>query len=242
MIIAFFWLKCFISWFKFHLIFLSKGPTDNKWAIAQEISSMGLLPDTWNCRLRMRLECRANFPRHRLQRKPLVSDPDMHHGTCMTHVPWCMSGSLTRRGGENVLGISDTCATHNCMYLARGPLNMSQVSIWGRGERLAWWTYAPLVPNGCTTLRPRRNGQLLTDDIFKRTVFYENVWIAIKISLNFVSKGQTVNIAALVQIKAWHWPSDKPLSERILVKIPTHICVTWSNTHFSTGLYTGIAL
>ena len=29
------------------------------------------------------------FPRHQLQRKPLVSDPDMHHGTCVTHVPWC---------------------------------------------------------------------------------------------------------------------------------------------------------
>ena len=27
---------------------------------------------------------------------PRVSDPDMHHGTCVTHVPWCMSGSLTR--------------------------------------------------------------------------------------------------------------------------------------------------
>ena len=26
---------------------------------------------------------------------PHVSDPDMHHGTCMTHVPWCMPGSLT---------------------------------------------------------------------------------------------------------------------------------------------------
>ena len=26
---------------------------------------------------------------------PLVSDPDMHHDTCMTHVPWCMPGSLT---------------------------------------------------------------------------------------------------------------------------------------------------
>ena len=25
---------------------------------------------------------------------PRVSDPDMHHGTCVTHVPWCMSGSL----------------------------------------------------------------------------------------------------------------------------------------------------
>ena len=26
---------------------------------------------------------------------PLVSDPDMHHGRCVTHVPWCMPGSLT---------------------------------------------------------------------------------------------------------------------------------------------------
>ena len=24
-----------------------------------------------------------------------VSDPDMHNGTCVTHVPWCMPGSLT---------------------------------------------------------------------------------------------------------------------------------------------------
>ena len=27
---------------------------------------------------------------------PRVSDPDMHHGTCVTHVLWCMPGSLTR--------------------------------------------------------------------------------------------------------------------------------------------------
>ena len=26
---------------------------------------------------------------------PRVSDPDMHHGTCVTHVPWCIPGSLT---------------------------------------------------------------------------------------------------------------------------------------------------
>ena len=26
---------------------------------------------------------------------PRVSDPDMHHGTCVTHVPWCMPGSLS---------------------------------------------------------------------------------------------------------------------------------------------------
>ena len=43
------------------------------------------------------------FPRPRLQRKPLVSDP-------VTHVPWCMSGSLTRGGWENVPGIPGACA------------------------------------------------------------------------------------------------------------------------------------
>ena len=46
----------------------------------------------------MHREYRERFPRHR-QRKPLVSHPGMHHGTCVTHVMWCMSGSLTR-GGE----------------------------------------------------------------------------------------------------------------------------------------------
>ena len=50
------------------------------------------------------------FPRRRFQRKPLVSDPDMHHGTCVTHVPWCMSGSLTCGDGENVPGIPGACA------------------------------------------------------------------------------------------------------------------------------------
>ena len=59
------------------------------------------------------------FP-DQLQRKPLVSDPGMHHGTCVMHVPWCISGSLTR-GGENVPGIPGACATQNFTYLIRGP-------------------------------------------------------------------------------------------------------------------------
>ena len=50
------------------------------------------------------------FPRRRLQRKLLVSDPAMHHVTCVTHVPWCMSGSLALGGGENVPGIPGACA------------------------------------------------------------------------------------------------------------------------------------
>ena len=50
------------------------------------------------------------FPRRRFRRKPLVSDPGMHHGTCVTHVPWCMPGSLTCGDGENVPGIPSACA------------------------------------------------------------------------------------------------------------------------------------
>ena len=49
------------------------------------------------------------FPHRRLQRKTLVSDPVMHHGTCVTHVTSWMSGSLTRCGGENVPDIPGAC-------------------------------------------------------------------------------------------------------------------------------------
>ena len=59
---------------------------------------------------------------------PRLSDPGIHHGRCVTHVPWCMSGLQTSRvsyevgGGENVPGIPGACATHNFTYLVRGPL------------------------------------------------------------------------------------------------------------------------
>ena len=80
----------------------------------------------------MRRECRERFPRHRLQREPLVSDPFMHYATCVTHVPWCMSGSLTLGGGENVSGFPGACATRNFTYLVRGPYALqSKLSITG---------------------------------------------------------------------------------------------------------------
>ena len=63
------------------------------------------------------------FFRHWFQRKLLVSDPGVHHGMCVTYVPWCMSGSLTFGGGENAPGIPVACATRNFAYLARGPCN-----------------------------------------------------------------------------------------------------------------------
>ena len=46
------------------------------------------------------------------------------------------------------------------------------------------------------------------------------------ILLKFLPKGLINNIPALVQIMAWRHPGDKPLSESMLVCLPTHICVT----------------
>ena len=61
---------------------------------------------------------------------PRVSDPDMHHGTCVTHVPWCMPGSLTggflwNRWRGKRSRHSGACATHIFTYLVRGPCRWS---------------------------------------------------------------------------------------------------------------------
>ena len=84
------------------------------------------------------------------------------------------------------------------------------------------------------TLRPEQNGRHFPDDIFKCIFLNANVWMLIKISLKFVSKGPINNIPALVQIMAWRRPGDKPLSGPMMVRLPTHICVTrpqWVNGH-----------
>ena len=76
------------------------------------------------------------------------------------------------------------------------------------------------------TLRPRQNGRHFADDTFNRIFVNENVRISINISLKFVPKGLINNIPELVQIMAWRWPGDKPLSEPMTVSLLTYICVT----------------
>ena len=86
---------------------------------------MGLLPDTYNCGLRIRRECRERFPRHRGLAIP----------TCITVRAWrtcrdayrdrLTSGFLWSRRWENVPGIPGACATRNFTYLARGPLQIN---------------------------------------------------------------------------------------------------------------------
>ena len=97
-------------------------------------------------------------------------------------------------------------------------------------ERDGWLTCQIASFN---SLRPRLNRRHVADDLFKCNFLNENVWIPIKISLKFVPKGPSNNIPALVQIMAWRRPGDKPLSEPMMVRLPTHISVTrpqWVNT------------
>ena len=91
------------------------------------------------------------------------------------------------------------------------------------------WIRKPILFNHLfqfNTLRPRQNGCLFADDIFKRFFFNENVWISIKLSLTFVPRSPINNIASLVEIMAWRRSGDKPLSELMMVSLLTHICVT----------------
>ena len=81
---------------------------------------------------------------------PRVSDPDMNHGTWVTHAPWCMprlltSGIFEVGGGENVPGVPGACKTQNCTYLVRGQTKHSSYAIrwigWSgvcRPYRLVW--------------------------------------------------------------------------------------------------------
>ena len=82
------------------------------------------------------------------------------------------------------------------------------------------------------TLRPKQDGRLFPDDIFKCIFFNEYVSIFIRISLTFVPKAPINNIPAWVQIMAWRRSGDKPLSEPMMVSLVMHICVTqpqWVN-------------
>ena len=99
-------------------------------------------------------------------------------------------------------------------------------------EEIAKETRLP-VEEVVNTLRPRQNGRHFPDDIFKCIFLNENGRVSIKISLKFVPKVPINNIPALVEIMAWRRSGDKSLSEPMMVRLPTHICVTrpqWVNS------------
>ena len=122
--------------------------------------------------------------------------------------------------------------------------NVFRINIWyvlislEMQRRITFWcasshrsvVFIPLsgskYPAHINSLRPRVNIRPFADDIFKCIFLNENESILLRISLKFIPKFRINNIPALVQIMAWRRPGDKPLSEPMLVSLPTHICVT----------------
>ena len=71
------------------------------------------------------------------------------------------------------------------------------------------------------TLRPIKNGRYFADDTFKRIFLNENVIFLSKFHWSLFLRVQlTISIIGSEN-------GDKPLSELMMVKIRTHICVTW---------------
>ena len=101
------------------------------------------------------------------------------------------------------------------------------------------WGYKPTINKeilGCQPLLTHWGRDKMV--VISQTTFSnsfslnENVRIPIKISLKFVPKCSINNIPSLVQIMAWRRSGDKPLSEPMMVSLPTHMCVTrpqWVN-------------
>ena len=92
------------------------------------------------------------------------------------------------------------------------------------------WMYRSIIsssyPACINSLSPRPNRRHFADAIFKCIYENKNEWISPRILLKFVPKLRINNITALVQIMAWRRPGDKPLSEPMMLSLPTHICVT----------------
>ena len=98
--------------------------------------------------------------------------------------------------------------TH-CIYT---PGFVKRIPYMGRTQIWVWLddANANMTVNSST---PGQNGRLFTDSVFICIFVNDKLCILVKISLNFFPKGPIDDNPALVQIMAWCWIGDKPLSE-----------------------------
>ena len=100
-------------------------------------------------------------------------------------------------------------------------------------------TFAHLCVNG---LRPRPNGRHFPDELLKCIFFIKIHEFRLKCHRIVFTKVPVNNIPALVQIMAWRRPDDKPLSEPMMVRLPTHICFTPPQWVKNLSIYSRIRL
>ena len=124
----------------------------------------------------------------------------------LVEAKWCINASVNYRNIANMRRTESPNLNVSCLVL--------QLSL-----------PDPMKP-GVNTWRPRENGRRFADDSYKCIFFNEDFQIWNKISLKFVPKGQINKVPSLVLIMAWRRPGDKPLSEPMMARSLTHICVT----------------
>ena len=103
--------------------------------------------------------------------------PLARFANCVTHMPWCKSGSRTRGGGENVPGIPGACITRNFTYLVIGP--------WKRHKRSARLSTSFERHDATNILFSYSKLMIAVYDISKfKSCYFRPLWI-IKISESF---------------------------------------------------------
>ena len=127
----------------------------------------------------------------------------MHHGTCVTHVPWCMSGSLTCGDGENVPSIPGACAP-------------AILRIWQEAHGIV--THVVRYIHRLI----HRDHKNFADAYLENIFLSEMLLILIPISLEYVPKFPISNKSSLIRVTA-----QRRTDVRLIIEpTVTHTCVT----------------
>ena len=78
------------------------------------------------------------------------------------------------------------------------------------------WRHQAITLTDVNSSPPGQNGHHFADEIFRCIFVNEKFFILIRISPKFAPKGPIDNNPGLVQIMAWHWIGENPLSEPML--------------------------
>ena len=151
---------------------------------------------------------------------PWVSDPDMHHRTCVTHVPWCMTGSLI--SGFLWSRWRGKCSRHsrrmrNAQFYVSGKRSierlrckktklpvtsiptgifpdLSTINVCKSVNPYQRESHISLCgcqgPSDFNTLRPRQNGRQFPDDIFNASSWMKIYKFRLKIHWSLFPKVQ----------------------------------------------------
>ena len=135
------------------------------------------------------------------------SDPDMHHGTCVTHVPWCMPGSLTSRRFLWRQWRGKRC---RCSHHMRSP----QDSVSGKRLMVKNTTKSPqndgpIITHSCPTMEIHLNTVHRTNLSRNIASFFDSIMVCLcdKASLNLVtfSLGNDLFFGARQVHEPFHW-------------------------------------